>query len=178
MISMIIVISGCVPDNQPKMTRADNFCCVPLHASQKAVFCFHSGQRRLPVPAQYRQGEPSSFSNRISPGCELKKFRVVHLLVRQIFPVIKERVCCNGCRRIPGFLPALEPDGPEGNLMLLCRLFHDGDILCVERALVRVVQDISLPVRAGMPCTVLKPRLPGFGGKRKRPELDPVVRFI
>ncbi len=80
---------------------------------------------------------------------QLDKLLIIHLLIRDIFSIMKQRIIGYRRRSILRFFPTRKPDCLKQNPHLLSSIFQNRNILCIKRALMRIIQ---IPPPA--PCTV------------------------
>ena len=109
---------------------------------------------------------------------QFQELLIVHLLIRNIFSVVKQRIIRDGCRCLLRFLSAVYVDRAKHNIIFRSSLFEDRDVLRVERALACVVQYISLFIYMRMLCAFPKLWPVCIRLKRKIPQLDSVIRLV
>ena len=74
---------------------------------------------------------------------QFQELLVVHLFISNILPVTEQCVRSDGCRGILSIHPALDLNRAEYNSILLGSLFQNRNILCVKRALVGIVKNVT-----------------------------------
>ena len=87
---------------------------------------------------------------------QFQEFLFIHDFICQIFTIIKQCICCNWRWNIFSLFFPCNMNHFEWNIIFFRCLFYNGNIFCIERALVCIVKNVSTFIHSRMFCTFHK----------------------
>lgn len=117
-------------------------------------------------------------TNRNLSSNQLQKFSIIHLLVCQIYSVIKESIRCDRCGCVLRLFFIFDVYRFERDIMLFCSLFQDRNIFCVKGTLACIVKHISFFFDTRILGAIFETGFCGRSGKRQICKLNSVISLI